>query len=207
MSRKRGVVSYRENPFLTETTAIATRRKRVVVRGGKAIVDTATGEVEDVAEVVMVQKVDSEQFVKVFTQNLKLFFDLTPGTMKLLQVLLHQVQRAPNTDRVMLNMAIMEDYFTGTGQEAMSKASFHRAVKELIEKQFIAETVLTGLYFINPNLFFNGDRVRFVQEYRRAKADVQHAGMVERLQSGELGATEDGGQPEGEAALPAPEHA
>lgn len=196
MSRKKGVVSYRENPFLAGS-AMATKRKRVVVSGGKAIVDTATGELENVAEVVMVQHVDGEQFVKLFTQNLRVFFDLTPGTMKLLQVLLAQVQKAPNTDRVMLNLTIAEDYFTSTKQPVMSKASFHRAVRELIEKQFIAETVLTGLYFINPNLFFNGDRVRFVSEIRKEKsrkeADEKHLKNLEATQQMQLGFTSEDG--------------
>lgn len=175
MSRKKGVVSYRENPFLTPTTAMATRKKRVIVSGGKAIFDRETGEVENVAEIVVVQQVDSEQFVKLFTGELKRFFDLTLATMKLVQVLLSQVQKAPNTDRVMLNLTVAEEYFATSTQDAMSKASFHRGVRELIDKQFIAETVLSGLYYINPNLFFNGDRVRFVQEYRREKANQLHS--------------------------------
>lgn len=188
MSRKVGVTSYRENPFITSDTAIATRGKRIVVSGGKAIVDVQTGEMENVAEIVMVRQVDSEQFVKLFTQNLRIFFDLTPVTMKLLQVLLSQVQRAPNTDRVMLNLMIMQDFFTEHQDEPMSKASFHRAVRELIEKKFIAETMLGGLYFINPNLFFNGDRVRFMTEIRRGKtraeADAKHDKLMTQLKLG-----------------------
>lgn len=185
MSRKRGVTSYRDNPFITATTAIATRRKRVVVSGGKAIVDTATGEYENVAEIVMIKQVDSEQFVKLFTQNLRVFFDLTPVTMKLLQVLLSQCQQAPNMDRVMLNLTVMQDFFIMHQDEPMSKASFHRAVRELIDKQFIAETMLGGLYFINPNLFFNGDRVRFMTELRREKsvseANEKHAKSLKQM--------------------------
>lgn len=169
MSRRQGVVSHRENPFITADTAITTRNKRIVVSGGKAIVDLQTGELENVAEIVMVKQVDSEQFVKLFTQNLKAFFNLTPVTMKLLHVLLSQVQKAPNTDRVMLNLVVMQDFFTQNKDEPMSKASFHRSVRELLDKGFIAETMLGGLYFINPNLFFNGDRVRFMTEIRRTK--------------------------------------
>ena len=188
MSRKTGVTSYRENPFITASTAVTTRGKRIVVSGGKAIVDMQTGELENVAEIVMVRQVDSEQFVKLFTQNLRAFFDLTPVTMKLLQVLLSQVQKTPNTDRVMLNLMIMQDFFTEQKDEPMSKASFHRAVRELIDKKFIAETMLGGLYFINPNLFFNGDRVRFMTEIRRGKsraeADLKHDELITQMTLG-----------------------
>jgi hypothetical protein len=180
-SRKRGVLAYTENPFV-ETSTVTTRRKRtVVVKGNKAIVDGETGQVEDMAEIVMVREVDDEQFVKLFTQNLRIFFDLTPGTLKLLQVVLHQVQKTPNHDQIMLNLAVVEDYFTRAHLEPMSKASFHRAVHELLDKKFIAESVLTGLYFINHHLFFNGDRVRFVQEFRRKRANATHADQVKSL--------------------------
>jgi len=169
------------NPFLDAST-ITTRRKRtVMVKGGKAIVDGETGLAEDLAEVVMVREVDDQQFVKIFTQNLKVFFDLTPGAMKLLQVVLHQVQQTPNSDRIMLNLAVVEEYFTQSHQEAVSRASFHRAVRELLDKKFIAESVLTGLYFINPHLFFNGDRVRFVQEFRRKRAGADHARLTDEM--------------------------
>lgn len=180
-SRKVGVVAYSENPFV-DTATITTRRKRtVVVKGGKAIVDGETGETEDLAEVVMVREVDDQQFVKVFTQNLKAFFDLSPVAMKLLQVVLHQVQQTPNSDKILLNLAMVEDYFIRTEQTAMSKTSFHRAVKEMIDKRFIAESLMSGLYYINPHLFFNGDRVRFVQEIKRKRANDDHGQVKRRL--------------------------
>lgn len=180
-SRKRGIVAYAENPFVEASTVTTKRKRTVVVKGGKAIVDGETGQTEDLAEVVMVREVDDQQFVKLFTQNLRVFFDLSPGAMKLLQVVLHQVQKTPNHDQIMLNLALVEDYFTRSQQEPMSKASFHRAIHELLEKKFLAESVLTGLYFINPHLFFNGDRVRFVQEFRRKRANADHARLTDQM--------------------------
>lgn len=190
-SRKRGVVAYAENPFV-ESSTVTTRRKRtVVVKGGKAIVDSDTGQTEDLAEVVMVREVDDQQFVKLFTANLKVFFDLSPVAMKLLQVVLHQVQRTPNHDQIMLNLALVEAYFTSTHQSPLSKTSFHRGIRELLDKKFLAESVLTGLYFINPHLFFNGDRVRFVQEFRRKRADKVHGRLVNEMQTAALAGPSD----------------
>lgn len=183
MAHRKGVVRYRENPFMSEQS-ISTRRKRVTVSAkGKAMLDLETGEIENAVEIVMVKEVDSEQFVKLFTQNMRVFFDLSPVTLKLVQVLLSQVQKNPNNDKVMLSIAIAEDYFTETAIDPISKASFHRAIKELLEKQFIAETLLPGLFFINPNLFFNGDRVRFVNEIKRKRGDSEHAGLVEAMRT------------------------
>lgn len=188
MGHRIGVVKHKENPFLVENT-VSTRKRRTVVGGkGMAIVNTETGEVETAVEIVRVTTVDTEQFVKVFTQNLRVFFDLSSITIKLLEVLLSQVQKAPNTDKVMLNVSIAQDYFTETSREPISKASFHRAIKEMLDKNFVAETQLSGLFFINPNLFFNGDRVRFVTELQRKKANEDHAEVVSRMQArGQIG--------------------
>jgi hypothetical protein len=38
-------------------------------------------------------------------------------------------------------------------------------MKELVEKLFIAETTEQNIYFINPKLFFNGDRVEFITKF------------------------------------------
>ena len=73
MARKKDVDLYEKNPFITQISGLKTRAKRVTAKGGKAIIDTTTGEVEDVAEIVSVHRVDNEQFVKIFTSNLKQF--------------------------------------------------------------------------------------------------------------------------------------
>lgn len=176
------------NPFLVGSE-ITTRRKRITVKGGKAIVDVETGQREEVAEVVMVREVDDAQFVKLFTQNLKAFFDLTPIAMKLLQVVLHQLQQTPNRDQILLNLLLAEQYWQTTQQPSLSRSSFHRAVREMLEKQFLAESVMSGLYYINPNLFFNGDRVRFVTEIKRRRSDADHSDRVRRLRTGDFPAS------------------
>ena len=38
-------------------------------------------------------------------------------------------------------------------------------MKELVEKNFIAETMIQNYYFINPDFMFNGDRLSFVKSY------------------------------------------
>lgn len=202
-SRKAGVVAYAENPFVTSST-VTTRRKRVTVKGGKAIVDLETGQTEEVAEIALVREVDDGQFIKLFTQNLRIFFDLTPVAMKVLQVILAQVQQRVGTDQVMLNVAVAEHYFTSTGQEALSRSSFFRAVHELIDKRFIAESMLSGLYFINPNLFFNGDRVRFINEFKRKRSGIEHKDRVQRLMEAEGGPLGQGHQLSAPAPRPRP---
>lgn len=50
----------------------------------------------------------------------------------------------------------------------MSEKTFQRGLKELLVKKFLAPK--DGVSFwINPALFFKGDRVLFVRELRRKK--------------------------------------
>ena len=48
----------------------------------------------------------------------------------------------------------------------MSEKTFNRGLKSLIEKKFLAPRD-SATFWINPALFFKGDRVAFIREYRR----------------------------------------
>ena len=48
----------------------------------------------------------------------------------------------------------------------MSEKSFQRGLKELLAKGFLSPKV-PNQYWVNPALFFKGDRVRFITEYQR----------------------------------------
>ena len=100
-----------------------------------------------------VHRVDNEQFVKIFTSNLKQFFNLKPTTYRMVQVLLHQLGRARDRDTVYLNVSVAEQYFISTDQNPISKASYYNAMRELIKKGFIAESTNPNLYWINPRCF------------------------------------------------------
>ena len=52
---------------------------------------------------------------------------------------------------------------------SISESTFHRGMKELIKKNFIAETTTLNLYFINPDYLFNGDRLSFVKTFIKSK--------------------------------------
>ena len=151
----------------------------MTAKGGKAIIDTTTGEVEDVAEIVSVHRVDNEQFVKIFTSNLKQFFNLKPTTYRMVQVLLHQLGRARDRDTVYLNVSVAEQYFISTDQNPISKASYYNAMRELIQKGS-SQSTTPNLYWINPALFFNGDRVRFVKEYRNTDWRQQQLDLADQ---------------------------
>jgi hypothetical protein len=48
----------------------------------------------------------------------------------------------------------------------IGRATFHRGMTELIERGFLAESIEPGMYFLNIDYMFNGNRLAFIKEYR-----------------------------------------
>ena len=53
----------------------------------------------------------------------------------------------------------------------MKEDTFKKGLRELLDKGFLAPKSPTS-YWTNPALFFKGDRVMFIKEYRRRKASA-----------------------------------
>lgn len=159
---RRGLARHRENPFW-EPSEVKVGKKHIKVAGGVHVGEE--GDSVQHSGVHIVHEIDKEEFVKLYTKNMKVFFDLKPSTQKVLQVVLHAVQRTPNTDSIYLHWLSAEEYIEEHGIK-ISRASFHNSVKELLTKKFIAESVEPHRFWINPHLFFNGNRMTFVNEFR-----------------------------------------
>lgn len=181
---------YESNPFVAEGGfVVPTRNKRETLQTmGPASVQV-DGQRIDVAQIVRVKQVDADKFVKVFVGQLSAFYDLNQTSIRLLTVLLKVISDPQyiNADKIVMTEAIAKNTMKEHGQKPLSSASYYRAVNELISAGFIAPTTTPPLYFINPAVLFNGDRVRFVTELRR-----------ERVRSSERERLEKQGQ----AALP-----
>ena len=123
-------------------------------------------------------RVDNEQFVKIFTSNLKQFFNLKPTTYRMVQVLLHQLGRARDRDTVYLNVSVAEQYFISTDQNPISKASYYNAMRELIKRVHRGST--SEPLLDKSRAVFNGDRVRFVKEYRNTDWRQQQLDLADQ---------------------------
>lgn len=166
---------YSESPFTADgrfQVPIRSKGERMDTAGPLALVDGHTGEMQDVAEIRRVKAVDSERFVKLFVGQLHAFFDLKPGSIKLMTALIDELSqsRYMNGDQIYLNYQSVREYFERNGAKAPAKTTYMTALAELVEKGFVAPSVNQNLYFINPAIFFNGDRIRFVTEIRRKRS-------------------------------------
>lgn len=166
---------YKENPFMrpdgSGIVVYQSRTAKVETAGPLAITETATGQAISVAQVRRVELVDSDKFVKLYVANLDAFFDLKPGTIRVMTAVLSEVADARNAhgDTIYLNYGRVKEYFEAKGTKPPARPTFFSAMAEMVEKGFLAPSVDTNLWFINPTIFFNGDRIRFVNEYVRVK--------------------------------------
>lgn len=175
---RRNLPKYKENPFVDDhlITQLSGQKNVYYSQNTRnSLVDLDTGEIEP-ARLQVVKKIrtDKEQFVKIYTTHLKAFFELSTTAYKVLHYVLNTIQNeAINKDQVYLSLSKAQEFFTSQGSK-ISSATYYRAMKELVEKLFLAETTEHYMYFINPKLFFNGDRVDFITKFQIGDSDKKH---------------------------------
>jgi hypothetical protein len=156
--------------------------KRRYVRSGKSddLINSTTGEIVGVATIYQVEERDDAEFVKVFAAGVSASYDLTKTAQRVFQVVLDQYQRTPMSRGFAdyVNLLWFDDGIEGRDVN-MSEKTFQRGLKELLQKRFIAPK--DGVSFwTNPALFFKGDRVLFVKEYRRRVNNVAIENIAEK---------------------------
>lgn len=148
------------NPFVGELVEmkISNRRRIIAGRSPNMVVNSDTGEVEGTQVFAINEKVDKEQFTKIYRKGLAGMFGLSKAGIKVFAFFASVAK--PNKDMVYFEMKDCKK-FTGykTHQPIMTGLS------ELIEAKFIARTDANYRYFINPTMFFNGSRVAFIKVY------------------------------------------
>lgn len=167
-------------------------KKRYVRTGIKNdLVDPSTGEVQAVAAVHQIEYRDDAEFVKVFAAGVAASYDLNKTAQRVFQAVLAEYERTPMRGGF---ADTVELFWFGDGLSGrdigMSEKTFQRGLKELLGKGFLAPKS-SSVFWINPNLFFKGDRVLFIKEYRRrrsgddqAKREALEAQGQMRLQAG-----------------------
>lgn len=151
-----------------QTLGVRSTKRRYVRAGrGKDLVDPLTGEVSAISTIHTVEERDDAEFVKVFAAGVQAMYGLSKTGMRVFQAILEEYQSTRMTggfaDSIYLHW--FDDNLNGRSL-GMSEATFHRGFKELLLNRFLAPRS-ANLYWVNAALFFKGDRVAFIKEYRR----------------------------------------
>lgn len=157
------------NPLI-EPQQVSTKRRMVKSGRSEQLVNTTTGEVVGVAAIHQVEERDDAEFVKVFAAGVAASYDLSRTAQRVFQVVLDQYQRTPMTRGF---ADAIDLFWFGQGIEGrdagMSEDTFKKGLRELLDKRFLHPKSPTS-FWTNPALFFKGDRVMFIKEYRRRRA-------------------------------------
>jgi len=159
---KAGVTSC---PWANELAATLVTRNKLqsVSAKGQSIIDSATGEISRLQAVQATRKViDKTEFVKVYSNGIAAMFDLKLSAQKLFRVIMDMYLSQKHTpDTLIINEFSLAEF----GYE-YSRTTRSGALNQLIAAEFIApHSAQHGLFFINPNMFYKGDRMTIINEY------------------------------------------
>ena len=173
------------NPLL-EPQQFKTKKRWVKSGRSEELVNPKTGEIAGVAAIHQVEERDDAEFVKVFAAGVAASYDLTRTAQRVFQVVLDQYQRTPMSKGFAdyVNLFWFDDGIDGRSVD-MSEYTFKRGLRELIDKRFLASK--DGVSFwTNPALFFKGDRVMFIREFRRRQKSADEQKRDELEAKGQL---------------------
>ena len=141
-------------------------KKKLIHTGGAREITDSQGEIHN-AVIVEEQELDDLHFVKVFTSGIRAAFGLSLTGSKVFQAILEVYQKEPMTGGFVDSIYL--HFFDGglSGMKVdLSDRTFRRGLHELLENGFIYPRG-ESLFWVNPNLFFRGNRATFVKTYTR----------------------------------------
>lgn len=172
---KKEVVRHLENPFL-ESLDVRVRTKKIKVskigKDNNILMNQDSGEIQG-TYVGTYKRVDEEQFLKLFTANIALTFDLKAAGIKAFNVVCWMMQqKAVDRDLLTIDKYVLED-FNNEHNKKLSRAVLYRGLDDLIENQILARARREGDYYVNPNFIFNGDRIVFATVIEKRKKEEE----------------------------------
>ena len=160
-----------ENPFLKDAIEkiennIVKKYKNTAGYGEKAVlqaVNPDTGELLGHTTFIRQVKVDEEQFTKVYLSQFSSFWNLKSQAIRVFGYIMTKL--IPKQD---LFIFLEKECMQYTGYK--SQSSVRIGLGSLVENKIIARGPADTLYYINPMVAFNGDRVTFAKTYVKQKS-------------------------------------
>lgn len=178
-----------ENPFLKEAvqqiqSGIVKKYKNTSGTSRGAILQAVNSEGELVGHTSFIRQieVDEQQFTKIYLSQFSAFFKLNSQSIKVFGYIMTKLM--PKQDFFIFDLEECLEY---TGYK--SGQSVYNGLSGLIGSSIIARGKKDYLYFINPMVFFNGDRVTFAKTYVKKQKgkiiDPMQTNLLEAIDSAE----------------------
>lgn len=155
-----------ENPFLKQaleqiSNNVVKKYRSATKTGQSAVlqaIDPNTGEFVGHTQFIRQIEVDEEQFTKVYLSQFSAFWNLNTQAIRVFGYIMTKL--IPKQDMFIF---LLEECLDYTGYK--NHRSIHQGISSLLQSEIIARGPADNLYFINPMVAFNGDRVTFAQTY------------------------------------------
>ena len=128
------------NPFVFEKELkIETKTRNLTVGRNTELVRKDEKDDSEESEsyftnIIQQKEVDKEEFIKLFTSQIKVYFDLTKTAYKIFLIILSLYQKEIGKDYVLLTCKKAQN-IAKTLDFELSSPIFYRGIKELIEKK------------------------------------------------------------------------
>lgn len=173
MSVSKGLSTYtknKENPFLEEAVEqiennIVKKYRNSAGYGEKAVlqaINPDTGESLGHTTFIRQIQVDEEQFTKFYLSQFSSFWSLKSQAIRVFGYIMTRL--IPKQDMFIFLMDECKEHTNYKGEK-----SIYIGLASLVENGIIARGPSDTLYFINPMVAFNGDRVTFAKTYVKKK--------------------------------------
>lgn len=175
-SGRRVRVKHKVNPFLRDVVAtLSDKRVAVAMKANLAEIDQSTGEITHIpGQITKFISADREGFVKLYTAQLDAFFELTEAGKRMVKYLIHVHQADANKHLFYLHPDQAEaDGFS------IPRTPWYAGLADLMDKKIIAASTLPNMFFLNPAVFFNGDRTRLVVEVKKIRRKEDYMAELE----------------------------
>jgi hypothetical protein len=152
-----------ENPFLLELLSSVKKGTKKILAGkanDTVLLDVATGELKGHNVLMIEYPIDKTKFTKLYEDGIRVIYGLSKTALRVFSYIAKSIQ--PDKDFIYFDTA---DCAKEVGFKAA--ISVTQGLSELIENKFIARTEKTYKYYINPNMFFNGDRLTIIKTYKK----------------------------------------
>jgi hypothetical protein len=114
------------------------------------------------------EEVDASRFVKLFLDGMKQAAGLSKAGMAVFELVYRQLQEKPNSDEIALSWHLAK-----TLGLDIPERTYRHGLRQLLEREFLYESLVDGLYFVNIRYMFNGDRLTFIRGYKLKGSSAQ----------------------------------
>jgi hypothetical protein len=137
---------------------------------GMLFADGGTGELigAGVRHFFKFEEVDATGFVKLFLNGMKQAAGLSKAGIQVFELVYRQLQEKPNSDEIALSWRLAK-----TLGLDIPERTYRHGLRQLLEREFLYESLVDGLYFVNIRYMFNGDRLTFIRGYKLKKPGEQ----------------------------------